>query len=316
MSIEYHNLSPAQFEELVIEFCVELLGHGVQGFVTGKDGGRDAHFDGKANLLPSSQAPWEGKIVVQAKHTELLNKSFSESDFRGSDSTISKECKRICKLLKAKELDYYLLFANRRLTGVEEPKIRKTISDSTGLAQDCIRLYDSSELDRLCKRHPDAVTRADLNPGRAPMDFDPLDLANVITKLADYKSVLNELLEGDTLPPAQRISAKEKNASNGLKEAYFKKAIRPRMVDFPSIQQFLSHPDNQPFVKLYEDVADELEGKLTAYNADDVEYERLLETMITRLFSRDFDLRQHRRLTRAVVFYMYCHCDIGNPTDD
>ena len=44
MNIVYHNLSDTQFEELVIELCVELLGHAVQEFVSGKDGGRDARF--------------------------------------------------------------------------------------------------------------------------------------------------------------------------------------------------------------------------------------------------------------------------------
>lgn len=38
-NIAYHNLSDRQFEELVIELCVELLGHKVQGFVSGADEG-------------------------------------------------------------------------------------------------------------------------------------------------------------------------------------------------------------------------------------------------------------------------------------
>ena len=77
VTITYHNLSDLQFEELVIEFCAELLGNGVQGFVTGPDGGRDARFSGTAMLVPSETDPWSGKIVIQAKHTELLNKAFS-----------------------------------------------------------------------------------------------------------------------------------------------------------------------------------------------------------------------------------------------
>lgn len=87
------------------------------------------------------------------------------------------------------------------------------------------------------------------------------------------------------------------------------------MVDFPAIRQFLAHPENGPFQKLYDDTAKELEAKLDAWNEPGVAYERLLETMISRLFNRDFDLRQHRKLTRTVVFYMYCNCDIGKESE-
>ena len=133
----------------------------------------------------------------------------------------------------------------------------------------------------------------------------------MITRLADYKDQLDELMEGSTLPPEQRTSPREKNARTGLREQYFNKHIRPRMVDFPAIRQFLAHPDNQPYVRLYESTADELEAKLDAWNEPTIPYERLLEELIHRLFARDFDLRKHRSLTRSVVCYMYCNCDIA-----
>ncbi|APZ95365.1 ABC-three component system protein [Fuerstiella marisgermanici] len=311
MNISYHNLSDTQFEELVIEFCVELLGDGVQGFVTGKDGGRDARFSGKAQRIPSTSHPWSGTIIIQAKHTELLNKKFSEADFLGADSILFGEFPRIKKLVAAGELDYYILFANRRLTGVTDETVRKAIEAATGLVHSRIRLYDSSELDRLTKRFPKAVDRADLNPARAPADIDPEDLAEVIMKLAEYKVQLDELMEGDTPPPEKRITPAEKNEATGLRAEYFNSQIRPKMVDFGSIDKFLGHPDNQPYVSLYEDTAEELEAKLVAWGNSGVVYEKLLEDLICRLFARDIDLRKNRRLTRTVVFYMYCRCDIA-----
>lgn len=312
--VPYHNLSDTQFEELVIEFCVELLGPGVQGFVTGKDGGRDARFSGTALLIPSSAEPWSGTVVIQAKHTELLNKKFSESDFMGEDSVMSKEFPRIQQLMEDKELDFYILAANRRLTGVTDADIRKAVEEATGLDRNRIRIFDTSELDRLVKRYPEAVDRADLNPARRPADIDPQDLAEVIMKLAEYKNQLDELMEGDEPPPEKRVSPAEKNDATGLRDDYFNRQIRPKMVDFNSIDKFLGHPDNQPFVKLYEDTADELEAKLDAWNGPGIEYERLLEDMMTRLFARDFDLRKNRKLTRTVVYYMYCRCDIARST--
>jgi len=314
VNIAYHNLSDGQFEELVIELCVELLGHSVQGFGTGKDGGRDARFSGKAKLIPSEASPWNGSIVIQAKHTEMLNKAFSESDFSGDGETsiLAKEFPKIRAMIQDGELQYYMLFANRSLTGVADPEIRQKISAATGLDRQHIKLYGKSELDRHVKRFPESVERADLNPAKSPPDIDPQDLADVITKLAQYKQELSDLMEGAELPPEHRVTPEEKNRNNGLRKDYFTKHIRPKMVDFPPIRSFLGHPDNQPYVKLYEDTASELEARLDAWADPDVPYERLLEPLIDRLFARDFDLRKNKRLTRTVVYYMYCNCDIGN----
>ncbi len=313
MHIDYHRLSDLQFEELVIEFCVELLGQGVQGFVSGKDGGRDAQFNGVAKAFPSESSAWQGKIVIQAKHTERPDASFSEPDFSGetASSILGKEMPRIKKLIEKKELDHYILFANRRLTGIANESILKRIEREAGLSTSSIRLFDTSELDRLCKRHPECLKRVDLSPSRSPMDIDPTELANVISHLANYQQELDELMEGEVLPPEQRISPEEKNRTNGLSDNYFKKQIRPRMVGFESVSEFLANPINAPYQKLYDDTATELEAKLTAWNGQDVPYERLLEQLLSSLFNRDYDLRRNRELTRTVIFYMYCNCDIG-----
>jgi hypothetical protein len=313
----YTDLSATQFEELVIEFCVDLLGYGVQGFVTGMDGGRDARFCGRAQLVPSTSDPWDGTIVIQAKHTELLNKSFSEADFSGDgdDSILAKEVERVKALFERGELDYYMLFSNRRCTGVAEADVRKYIASSTGLPEDKIRLYDESELDRLIKRFPKAVDRACLNPGKSPPQIDPTNLAEIITRMANYKGQLDELMEGEKRPPAHRTSPEEKNKLNGLREEYFKRTIRGYMVDFGVIREFLGHPDSQPYVSLYDDISEELQAKLVAWSDPSIPYERLLEQLVATLFKLDFDLRVNKRLTRTLVFYMYCNCDIGGDDD-
>ncbi len=308
MNVSYHNLSDRQFEELVIELCVELLGHSVQGFVSGKDGGRDARFVGKAKEYTS----WDGTVIVQAKHTELMNRLLSEDDFSGagSSSILGKEIPRIRKLIADRELDYYMLFANRRMTGVTDADIRNRISNETDLHKDLIRIFDTSELDRLIKRFPQAVDRADLNPAKSPADVDPQDLAEVITALAEYKAEFDDMMEGTEPPPVHRVTPEEKNTARGLRQEYFRRQIQPKMVDFPAVRKFLGHPDNQPFVKLYEDTAAELDAKLDAWATPDEPFEKLFEVLLMRLFDRDVDLRKNRKLTRTVVYYMYCNCDI------
>lgn len=128
---------------------------------------------------------------------------------------------------------------------------------------------------------------------------------------ADHRNALDELMEGTEPPPEQRITPSQKNKANGLRDEYFKKQMQPAMVDFPSVRRFLGHPENQPYVRLYEDTASELEAKLDAWAEPEIPFERLLEVLIGRLVDRDVDLRKNRKLTRTVVFYMYCNCDIA-----
>ena len=120
MKFAYEDLSDDQFEVLIVLLCQRLLGIAVQGFAKGPDGGRDAKFVGTAELHPSKAAPWVGTVIVQAKHTNGYNRSFSELDFystSSSNTVVGKEVPRIKKLRDAKQLDHYMLFANRRLTG-------------------------------------------------------------------------------------------------------------------------------------------------------------------------------------------------------
>jgi hypothetical protein len=78
-------------------------------------------------------------VVIQAKHTEIPTKLFSESDFSGEtkSSVIGKELLRVQELIAKGELDFYMLFANRRLNAVAEEKIRKRIAAESGLELFC-----------------------------------------------------------------------------------------------------------------------------------------------------------------------------------
>ena len=103
MKYAYEDLSDGQFETLIVLVCQNLLGISVQGFAEGADGGRDAKFVGAAEIHPSKAAPWVGTTIIQAKHTNGYNRSFSETDFFSdqSESTIiAKEVPRIKKLAK------------------------------------------------------------------------------------------------------------------------------------------------------------------------------------------------------------------------
>ena len=155
MLYAYEGLSPAQFEGLTLYMCRRLFGQSVQSFADGKDGGRDAKFHGLAEKWPSSSAGWNGKVVIQAKHTSGTNTSFSETDFhsdKSSNTIIGKEILRIKKLLTDKDLEFYFLISNRRLTALKESVLIKHISKETGLAEQNISILGLEFLENFFER--------------------------------------------------------------------------------------------------------------------------------------------------------------------
>src|SRR5258707_997166 len=137
MKFAYEDLSEDQFEKLIVLLCQRLLGISVKGFAKGPDGGRDAKFVGTAELHPSKAAPWIGITIIQAKHTNGYNRNFSESDFYNpkpdTKSVLAEEIPRITKLRTDKQLNHYMLFANRRLAGNAKTAILAYISEPTGI---------------------------------------------------------------------------------------------------------------------------------------------------------------------------------------
>ena len=105
MNYPLTELSAEEFENIVVSICEEILGVGTIVFSTGKDGGRDAKFTGTANNFPSQTAPWDGRFIIQAKHTVKASASCSESDFK---STLKNEVESIKSLKDDEKLDYYL----------------------------------------------------------------------------------------------------------------------------------------------------------------------------------------------------------------
>jgi len=98
----------------------------------------------------------------------------------------------------------------------------------------------------------------------------------------------------------------------------YAKAQRKRFLkDTPQIQAFLAAPANADLLSQYESIVDEFQFKIIAHRRDYQTFDRVMEYLIDQLYGRDAALRQHKhkRLTRAVLFYMYWNCDIGEVED-
>lgn len=317
MKYAYEDLSDAQFENLIVFLCQRLLGISVQGFAKGPDGGRDAKFVGTAELHPSKAAPWIGTTIIQAKHTNGYNRNFSEPDFfsaKAANTVLSKEIPRIQKLRTNKQLDHYMLFANRRLAGNAESEIRKHISTQCSLPESSIYLCGLEQLEVFLKVFPDIATLADLDPVDSPLIVSPDDLAEVVQALANHKVEIGAVLDD---PPTERVSYEEKNALNNMSAEYAKAQRKRYLKETAQIRAFLAAPENLELLHLYESVVDEFQFKIIAKRKDYQTFDEVMEYLVDLLFNRDPVLRQHahKRLTRAVLFYMYWNCDIGEVGD-
>lgn len=313
MKFAYEDLSDDQFEELIVLLCQRLLGVSVQGFAQGPDGGRDAKFVGTAELHPSKAAPWVGTTVVQAKHTNGYNRHFSQSDFfskTGANNVLGKEIPRIKKLRKAKQLDHYMLFANRRLGGNADADIRDYISVQCGIPSSSIYLCGVEQLELWLKNFPDVVNVASLDPVDSPLIVSPDDLAEVVQALARNWDGLHAVPDD---PPTPRVSYERKNAVNNMSAGYAKEQRRRYLKETTQIHTFLAAPENLELLRLYESVVDEFQMKIIANRKNHQAFDKVMEYLVDLLFGRDAVLRQraHKRLTRAVLFYMYWNCDIG-----
>jgi hypothetical protein len=313
MKFAYEDLSDGQFETLIVFLCQRLLGVSVQGFAKGPDGGRDAKFVGTAELHPSKAAPWVGTTIVQAKHTNGYNRNFSEADFfstTAANTVLSKEIPRVKKLRGGNQLDHYMLFANRRLAGNAETEIRDYISSQCNIPISSIYLCGLEQLEIWLKRFPEVAREADLDPVDSPLIVSPDDLAEVVQALARQKDSVVALLDD---PPTARVSYEQKNVLNNMSAGYAKAQMRKYLKETAQIRAFLAAPENLDLLRMYESVVDEFQLKIIAKRKDYQTFDEVMEYLVDMLFNRDPLLRQHahKRLTRAVLFYMYWNCDIG-----
>nr|WP_255429173.1 ABC-three component system protein [Ramlibacter albus] len=307
-------MSEDQFEQLVVLLCRRLLGMAVQGFAKGVDGGRDAKFVGVAELLPSTAAPWNGTVIVQAKHTNGYNRSCSETDFfnANSDNTvIGKEIPRIKKLHDGKQLDHYMLFANRRLTGNAESEIRAHIAATCGVPEGSIMLCGLEQLESWLKEFPEVPEKANLDPLDSPLIVSPDELSDVVQSFARQINAATSL----DAPPTPRVPYEQKNKINNMSAEYAKGLRKLYLKDTAQVKTFLAAPENEALLRLYESVVEEFQLKIIAKRKDYHAFDDVMNYLVDLLFARDPLLRANKRLTRVMLFYMYWNCDIGEGDD-
>lgn len=305
-----YDLDDKEFENLTTLLCRKILGEGVIPFAQGTDGGRDAKFNGKANLFPSESKPWEGKIVIQAKHTNKINASCSDSDFQ---RRLKNEVLPAIERLKAiDKIEYYLLFTNSKLTGKQDEKIEDLIDAKTEIPN---MIIADEKIQQWLQSYPDIVKEAKLQDLLRPLQFDESDLKSVIEAFHKY------LPSSDTLDKNvvdfSYVEMEKKNELNKLSKDYFDNVMQRHYSHFESIRSFLKDPINKPLKEQFDDLVDELNAKITIYQNEYFAFERLLDELYDYVISnnKEFFGSGRKRLVRVFINYMYCNCFIGKKVD-
>jgi len=304
MKYPLENLaSDKEFEDLVALICERILGIGTIVFSVGKDGGKDAKFQGTANKFPSETNPWIGKIIIQAKHTQRPNASCSDSDFQ---TILKKEViPSIKKLSDNKEIDYYLLFTNRKLSGIQDKKIEDLL-DTENLVEN--RVIGSERIDLWLKEYPKIAKILKLNRLLLPLEFDETDLKDIVKAFSEL-----DIKKGD-LSDIQEDRDRDidrKHEINRLSKAYFDDVIKKNMPYFEQIQQFLSNPINKELLQKYENTIDDINEEITIHREEYDKFEMILNYLFKLVLGRFPELNDRRSLVRVFIHYMYYNCDIG-----
>lgn len=315
MKYPYEDLGDTRFEELVVALCRRLLGMAAQGFAKGPDGGRDAKFVGTAELLPSKQAPWEGIVIVQAKHTYGYNRSFSETDFfnkKSANNILGEEVPRIKKLRAAKQLDHYMLFANRKLTGGAESTICAHIANECSIPEASIMLCGVERLEAWLKDFPCVAAQVDLDPVDSPLVVSPDQLSEVVQALSrQLKGAARDI----DAPPTPRTRYETKNVLNNMTIEYARELRNRYLKDTAQVKAFLAAPENEDLLRMYESVVEEFQLNIIAKRKNYQSFDELMNHLARLLVERDPLLRANKTLTRVMLFYMYWNCDIGEGED-
>ena len=303
-----HQITDTEFEELVVLICREIMGMGVTSFAPGRDGGKDAKFEGTATAFPSTAAPATGKFIIQAKHASSPIASCSDSDFE--TTLVRKEIPKIKAQFDEGRLTHYLLFTNRRKTGGAEDRITERIKTDTGVVN--VWLRGLEDVERELNLHPHLVKAVGLDKLRSPIQFTPEDVRDVILNLHAHKEEIGTSFDSEH-DFRDYPGFDNKNLINGLTPDYADYIRTDSMKHFHAIGNFLQNPRNEAIKEQYHAMADELKGQLIVHREKFGAFDEALEHVFNLIQERTPETKPapRRRLIKILLHYMYVNCEIG-----
>jgi Uri superfamily endonuclease len=274
-------------------------------FTQGKDGGRDGRFTGTAERFPSALSPLTGKFIIQAKHTTNPNASCSDPDF---NQIMKKERKNIKALAANKELDHYLLFTNRRITGIKETSLRQDLGSVRGIKTAHILARETIH-QQLTANHR-VWTDLGFDRNEIPFRFNPSDLVAVIQGF--HRVIKDNGSQFDSATNFSFVDKGRKNKINKLTKGYYLYIQSDSLPHFGNVKRFLEDPRNEALRVTYHDAADDLKARIVTFRERFHTFDEVLTYLYDQIVNGSADLQGKKRLVRIFLHYMYFDCDIGS----
>jgi hypothetical protein len=311
MDYRLELLDDSTFEDLINTICQKILGTGVITFSTGTDGGRDGKFTGIAQHYKSDADKWEGIFIIQSKHTLNPNGSCSDKEF---EKIIDGEIVKIKKLKDNKEIDHYLIFTNRKYTGVKGEELCKKIILKAGV-ENAVIIGKEVINNLYLNSNKDIVRQYRLDKHHIPFDFSDEEIKEIILAFKKQLPVISEeiKLEVDKLKyDYSHIEKDKKNEKNILSESYYQNEILSKsLVEFDKIEKFLDNPINSQLKDYYFDTAHELNQIITLKRDNFDAFEELFIYIYQLVCIGDINLKGCKRHVTTFLHYMYVECLIG-----
>lgn len=311
MDYRLELLHDSEFEQLVNTICQKVLGTGSVSFAEGKDGGKDGKFIGTAQNFPSTASPWNGKFIIQAKHTSNPIASFSDSSF---ETLINGEIKKIKELKENNQIDNYILFTNRKYTGVKGDDLVEEIKKQTGL-DNVILLGKETINNGYLNPNKDIVRQYKLDIAHIPFSFSDEEIKTIIIGFNDYIKSKPDAITSKSEElryDFSHIEKDKKNKKNQLSEDYYKQHILENSLqEFDKISSFLNNPINEELMDYYYDTVAELNQMITLKRDNYDAFEELFVFIYRMVCDGQKELLRKKRHVMTFLHYMYVECEIG-----
>jgi hypothetical protein len=311
MDYRLENMTEDDFERFVNTLCQSILGTGVVSFHKGKDGGRDGRFNGIANNYPSNNQSWEGKFIIQAKHTDDYKASCSDNPFfTNQSSIINKEIEKIKELKSKNEIDNYLLFTNRKETESREDAI-KHVKKETGLLN--VDIIGKDTFHSWLRQKDDIAKQFKLGLYALPIILTEFEIKDIIIAFGQEVHVIKNIsliTDNDIICNIPKI---EKNRINNLSDDYYENQIRRKSQQyFEAIDNFLSDFKNEEYMNMYHNFAFELSNKIDVKRDTFDKFEEIFMYLYDIIFEANYIvLSKDKRLIWIFLHHLYFNCHIG-----
>jgi hypothetical protein len=311
MDYRLELLNEDTFENLINTICKDLFGIGIISFSKGKDGGRDGRFSGTAQNYPDKIKPWSGNFIIQSKHTINPVASCSNNEFK---KIVDEEIVRIKKIMESENIDCYMLFTNRKYTGIKGEELLQKIKNETNI-KNVVIIGKETINNNYLNSNKSIVRQYRLDIHHIPFDFSDQEIKDIIIALKKQLPEIKEDLKKQVEKlkyDYEKIKIEEKNKKNRLGVEYFENEILSKsLVDFNKLKQFIEDPKNYEFKEYYQDICAELSGIITVKRENFDSFEEIFVFIYKYICDGSMQLRGSKRHVLTLLHYMYFECLIG-----